>query len=218
MICRFQNRVQAGRLLAGRLDGYAGLEGLIVLGLPRGGVPVAFEVAAKLMAPLDVFLTRKLGLPGHEELALGAVSSGGVCFLNHSLIQSCLVPRPVLDLIIARERQELEKREQAFRRGAPPALRDRAIILVDDGLATGASMRAAVLAARQQHPASIVVAVPVAARDTLEQLRQEADAAVCVLVPEHFSSVGEWYDDFSQTTNEEVRRLLEKAARAFSHR
>ncbi len=213
MIYRFQNRLQAGRLLAERLDDCAGLEGLIVLGLPRGGVPVAFEVAARLSAPLDVFMTRKVGLPGHQELALGAVSSGGVCFLNDSLIQSCHVPRSVLDLIIARERKELEKREQAFRRSPPPALRDRAIILVDDGLATGASMRAAVLAARQQHPARIVVAVPVAAHDTLEQLRQEVDAAVCVLAPEQFSSVGEWYEDFSQTTNEEVRDLLEKAAR-----
>ena len=211
----FHNRVHAGRLLAGRLENCAGLDGLMVLGLPRGGVPVAFEVAAELNAPLDVFLSRKLGLPGHEELALGAVASGGVCFLNESLIQSCHVPRPVLDEIIQRERRELEKNEMAFRRGDLPSLRDRPIILVDDGLATGASMRAAVLAARQNQPSRIVVAVPVAASDTLEQLRREVDDAVSVLAPEQFSSVGEWYEDFEQTTNEEVRDLLAKAARRF---
>jgi putative phosphoribosyl transferase len=211
----FHNRAHAGRLLAGQLENCAGLDGLMVLGLPRGGVPVAYEVAAKLNAPLDVFLSRKLGLPGHEELALGAVASGGVCFLNESLIQSCHVPRPILDEIIERERRALEKSELAFRHGDLPSLRDRPIILVDDGLATGASMRAAVLAARQNQPSRIVVAVPVAASDTFEQLRREVDAAVCVLAPERFSSVGEWYEDFKQTTNEEVRELLAKAACGF---
>jgi putative phosphoribosyl transferase len=208
---QFQNRAQAGRLLAAKLESYAGREGLIVLGLPRGGVPVAFEVAARLKAPLDVFVARKLGLPGHEELALGAVASGGVCCFNDTLLQYCHIPRRVLDDIIERERREVERREQAYRRDAPPALRGRTIILVDDGLATGASMRAAVLAARQQQPALIVAAAPVAARDTLEQLRREADAAVCVQTPEEFASVGEWYEDFAQTTDGEVRELLEKA-------
>jgi predicted phosphoribosyltransferase len=212
----FHNRAHAGRLLAEQLENCAGLDGLIVLGLPRGGVPVAYEVAAKLNAPLDVFLSRKLGLPGHEELALGAVASGGVCFLNESLIQSCHVPRPVLDKIIERERRALDKNELALRRGDLPTLRDRPIILVDDGLATGASMRAAVLAARQHQPSRIVVAVPVAASDTFEQLRREVDAAVCVLAPERFSAVGEWYEDFRQTTDEEVRELLAKAARGFA--
>jgi putative phosphoribosyl transferase len=216
MSFQFRNRAEAGRLLAARLENYSGRSGLLVLGLPRGGVPVAFEVAAKLHAPLDVFLVRKLGLPGHEELALGAVASGGVCFFNDSLLQSCHIPRRVLDEIIERERRELERRELAYRPGGPPALRDRAIILVDDGLATGASMRAAVRAARQQQPAQIVAAIPVAARDTLEQLRREVDAAECVQAPEDFSSVGEWYEDFAQTTDGEVRELLEKAAHRFS--
>jgi putative phosphoribosyl transferase len=208
---QFQNRAEAGRLLAAQLESYAGRSGLVVLGLPRGGVPVAYEVAARLKAPLDVFLVRKLGVPGHEELALGAVAGGGVCFFNDAVIESCRIPRRVLDEIIERERKELERREQAFGRDMPPSLRGRTIILVDDGLATGASMRAAVLAARQQQPAWIVAAAPVAARDTLEQLRQEVDAAVCVQAPGEFSSVGEWYADFEQTTDEQVRELLEKA-------
>jgi predicted phosphoribosyltransferase len=208
---QFQNRAEAGRLLAAKLEDYAGRDGLIVLGLPRGGVPVAFEVARKLRAPLDVFLVRKLGAPGHEELALGAVASGGVCVFNDSLLKSCDIPRRVLDEIIARERKELERRERAYRRDPPPDLRGRTIILVDDGLATGATMRAAARAARELQPARLVAAAPVAARDTAEQLRREADAVVCVHEPEDFSSVGEWYADFEQTTDEEVRELLEKA-------
>jgi putative phosphoribosyl transferase len=211
MSFQFQNRAEAGRLLAAKLESYAGRDGLIVLGLPRGGVPVAYEVAVRLKAPLDVFLVRKLGVPGHEELALGAVASGGVCFFNDTVLASCHIPGRVLDQIVERARKELEKGEQAWRRDSPPSLRGRTIILVDDGLATGASMRAAVLAARQQQPAGIVAAAPVAARDTVEQLRQEVDAVVCVQAPEQFSSVGEWYEDFDQTTDEEVRELLEKA-------
>jgi len=213
MSFQFQNRAEAGRLLAAKLESYAGRGGVIVLGLPRGGVPVAYEVAASLKAPLDVFLVRKLGVPGHEELALGAVASGGVCFFNDTVLQSCFIRRRVLDEIIERERKELERREQTYRREPPPSLRGRTIILVDDGLATGASMRAAVAAARQQQPARIVAAVPVAARETLEQLRQEVDEAVCVQAPADFSAVGEWYEDFAQTTDEEVRELLEKARR-----
>jgi putative phosphoribosyl transferase len=211
MSFHFQNRTEAGRLLAAKLESYAGRDGLLVLGLPRGGVPVAFEVALRLKAPLDVFVARKLGVPGHEQLALGAVASGGVCFFNQSVVESCHLPRRVLDEIIERERKELERREHAYRREGPPNLRDRTLILVDDGLATGASMRAAVLAARHQQPARIVAAVPVAARDTLGQLRLEVDEAVCVHAPEDFSSVGEWYDDFEQTTDEEVCELLQKA-------
>ena len=211
MSFQFQNRAEAGRLLAAKLESYAGRGGLIVLGLPRGGVPVAYEVAARLKAPLDVFLVRKLGVPGHEELALGAVASGGVCFFNDALLKLCHIPRRVLDEIIEREREELERRERACRLDKPSSLRGRTVILVDDGLATGASMRAAVLAARQQEPAGIVAAAPVAARETLEQLRREVDAAVCVQAPEEFSSVGQWYADFEQTTDEEVRQLLERA-------
>jgi len=214
MSFQFQNRAEAGCLLAAKLEGYAGRDGLIVLGLPRGGVPVAYEVAVRLKAPLDVFLVRKLGVPGHEELALGALASGGVCFFNDTVLAACHIPRRVLDEIIERARKELEKGEHAWRRDSPPSLRDRTVILVDDGLATGASMRAAVLAARQQQPAGIVAAAPVAARETVEQLRKEVDAVVCVHAPEEFSSVGEWYEDFGQTTDEEVRELLEKAPSA----
>jgi predicted phosphoribosyltransferase len=211
MSFQFQDRAEAGRLLAAKLENYAGRDGLIVLGLPRGGVPVAFEVAAKLHAPLDVFLVRKLGLPGHEELALGAVASGGLCVFNDSLVKSCGISRRVLDQIIAREQRELERRELAYRSGKPPDLRGRTVILVDDGLATGATMRAAVRAARQQQPAQVIAAAPVAARETLDQFRAEADAAVCVYAPEQFSAVGEWYADFRQSTDDEVRELLDKA-------
>ena len=190
MSFRFRNRAEAGRLLAAKLENYAGRRGLLVLGLPRGGVPVAFEVAARLQAPLEVFMSRKLGVPGHEELALGAVASGGVCFFNETVVESCRVPRRILVEIMERERKELERREQAYRSGDPPSLRDRTLILVEDGLATGASMRAAVQAARQQQPAWIVAAAPVAAPETLEQVRQEADDAVCVQTPDDFSAVG----------------------------
>jgi putative phosphoribosyl transferase len=212
MSFQFQNRAEAGRLLAAKLENYAGRDGLIVLGLPRGGVPVAFEVARKLKAPLDVFLVRKLGLPGHEELALGAVASGGLCVFNDSLVMSCGIPRRVLDEIIARERKELKRRELTYGRDEPPALRGRTVILVDDGLATGATMRAAARAVRQQQPLELVAAVPVAARETLDQLRPEVDAAVCVHAPEQFFAVGEWYADFGQTTDQEVRELLQKNA------
>jgi len=211
MSFQFQNRAEAGRLLAAKLENYAGREGLLVLALPRGGVPVAYEVAVKLKAPLDVFLVRKLGVPGHEELALGAVASGGVCVFNDSVVKSCDIPRRVLEEILERERKELERRERAYRRGEPPVVRGRTVILVDDGLATGATMRAAARAARELQPARLVAAAPVAARETVEALRREADAVVCVHAPEEFSSVGEWYADFEQTTDEEVRELLEKA-------
>jgi predicted phosphoribosyltransferase len=211
MSFQFQDRAEAGRLLAAKLENYAGREGLIVLALPRGGVPVAYEVAVKLKAPLDVFLVRKLGVPGHEELALGAVASGGICVFNESVVKACDIPRRVLEGIMERERKELERRERAYRREGPPGLRGRTVILVDDGLATGATMRAAARAVREQQPAQIVAAAPVAARDTLEQLRREVDAVVCVHAPEQFCSVGEWYDDFRQTTDEEVRELLGKA-------
>ena len=212
MRLRFAKRAEAGRLLAAELRTFAQRPRLLVLGLPRGGVPVAYEIAVSLNAPLDIFIARKLGVPGHEELAMGAIATGGICCLNQSLIDTLRIRRRVLDEVIAREREELGRREQAFRRGPPPDLCGRTLILIDDGLATGASMRATVMAARRQQPAAIIVAVPVAAPDTLEQLRCEVDEAVCLLVPEEFHAVGEWYEDFTQTTDAEVRALLERAA------
>ncbi len=211
MSFRFQNRAQAGRLLADKLGGYAGRGEVVVLGLPRGGVPVACEVARRLRAPLDVFLVRKLGVPGQEELAMGAIASGNICFLNDHVVAALRIPRQVIDKAIAREQTELERREQAYRSKPAAELRDRVVILVDDGLATGASMRAAVLAVRQRHPARIVVAVPVAARETFEEFQGEVDEIVCVQTPEDLEGVGRWYEDFDQISDEEVRRLLAEA-------
>ena len=208
MSFQFRDRVEAGRMLAGQLESYSGRPDVLVLGLPRGGVVVAYEVAQKLEVMLDVFLVRKLGVPRHEELALGAVASGGVCFLNEALVESCHVPKPVLREIIEREEKELTRRERLYRSHPLADLRGRTLLLVDDGLATGATMRAAVIAARQQAPARIIAAVPVAAQDTLEKVRREVDEAVCVYAPEEFCAVGEWYEDFGQTTDEEVRELL----------
>jgi len=210
---RFQDRVQAGRLLAEKLGGYSNRPEVAVLGLPRGGVPVAFEVARRLDAPLDVFVARKLGVPGHEELAMGAIAGGDICFLNESLIATLRIPPEMVAKTIARERRELERRERNFRAGPPAALRGRVIILVDDGLATGATMRACVLAARQRHPVRIIVAAPVAARETYEQFQRQADEIVCVQTPANFEGVGQWYDDFTQTSDEEVRALLKEGAK-----
>ena len=208
MSFRFENRAQAGRFLADKLERFAASPGVIVLGLPRGGIPVAFEVARRLQLPLRAFLVRKLGVPGQEELAMGAVASGGVCVLNESVIKSLGIPQPVIDEAMARERRELASREKGFRLGPPPDLRGRTIILVDDGLATGASMRAAVAAARAQGPSRIIVAAPVAAGETGRALEQEVDEVVCVQRPVHLEGVGQWYEDFSQTNDEEVRALL----------
>jgi putative phosphoribosyl transferase len=210
---RFQDRAQAGRLLAEKLAGFSGRPDVIVLGLPRGGVPVAFEVALRLKAPLDVFLVRKLGVPGHEELAMGAIASGQICILNDDVIQSLGISTEVIEKAMARECRELEKRELAFRLGPPLELRDKAIILVDDGLATGATMRAAVMAARERHPARIIVAVPVAAPDTHQQFEGHPDEFVCVQTPANFEGVGQWYEDFTQTSDGEVRALLEQGAK-----
>jgi putative phosphoribosyl transferase len=210
---RFQDRAQAGRLLAEKLAGFSGRPDVVVLGLPRGGVPVAFEVAQRLKASLDVFLVRKLGVPRHEELAMGAIASGQICILNDNVIQSLGISPDVIEKAIARERPELEKGEQVFRLRPPLELRDRVVILVDDGLATGATMRAAVMAARERHPARVVVAVPVAARDAHQQFEKQADEFVCVQTPPNFEGVGQWYEDFTQTSDEEVRALLEQGAR-----
>ena len=211
---QFKNRAEAVRFLAGKLEAYAGRPDVVVLGLPRGGIPVAFEVALSLHAPLQAFLVRKLGVPSHEELAMGAIAGGGVCFLNAPLIQSLGIKRRTIDEVIARERRELERRERAFFIGPMPELCGRVVILIDDGLATGATMRVAVMAVREHHPARIVVAVPVAAPETCREFEQEVDEVVCVQTPARLEGVGQWYEDFSQTTDEEVRELLEQAAKS----
>ena len=209
---RFKNRSEAGRFLAEQLSAYANRPDTLVLALPRGGVPVAYEVAKALGAPLDVFQVRKLGLPGHEELAMGAIATGGVRVRNPEVVEYLRIPDEVIDEVTARERRELERRERLYREGRPAlSPRGRVVILVDDGLATGSTMRAAILALRQQQPASIVVAVPVAAKQTCEELRAVADEVVCAVTPDPFYAVGLWYEDFSQTTDEEVRELLARA-------
>ncbi len=209
----FQDRRDAGRQLAAELLQYADRPDVLVLALPRGGVPVAYEVARLLHAPLDVFLVRKLGLPGHEELAMGAIASGGVRVLNEDVVRTLHVPEADIDASAARELRELERRERVYRDDRPfPDLSGRTVILVDDGLATGSTMRAAVAALRRQGPAWIVVAVPVGAAETCSTFQGEADEVVCARTPEPFYAVGLWYGDFSQTTDEEVRYLLERAA------
>src|SRR5712671_1469170 len=206
---RFRNRHEAGRSLAEKLSGYANRPDLLVLALPRGGVPVAYEVARALGAPLDVFVVRKLGVPGYEELAMGAVATGGVRVLNDQLVSRLGIPNHLIDAVVARELQELARRERLYRGDRPPPdVGGRTVILVDDGLATGATMRAAVQALRQQQPGRIVVAVPTASPDTCEALRAEADDVICAMTPEPFFAVGHWYEDFTQTTDNEVRELL----------
>jgi putative phosphoribosyl transferase len=206
---RFRDRLDAGQVLAGLLGEYAGDPSVIVLGLPRGGVPVAYEVARALGAPLDVFLVRKLGVPGHEELAMGAIASGGVRVLNRSVIDHLRITSDQVEEVASQEGRVLAHREREYRGDRPPAeLAGRTVVLVDDGLATGASMRAAVAAVRNQGAGRIVVAVPVAARETCEALESEADEVVCAVTPQPFYAVGLWYDDFSQTTDEEVGMLL----------
>jgi putative phosphoribosyl transferase len=211
----FRNRTEAGRLLAARLMKYAGRSDVLVLALPRGGVPVALEVARTLHAPLDVFLVRKLGLPGHQELAMGALATGGIRILNEDVIRTLRIPDEVVDAVAAGEQEELERRERVYRGGRPaPDVRGRIVVLVDDGLATGSTMRAAVAALRRQGPAQIVVAVPVGAPETCAEFQDEADEAICVRAPEPFYAVGLWYEDFSQITDEEVHDLLERASEA----
>jgi predicted phosphoribosyltransferase len=210
----FKDRFDAGRKLAQQLTEYKGQDNLLVLGLPRGGVPVAFEVAEELNAPLDIFLVRKLGLPGHEELAMGAIASGGVRVLNEDVINSLDIPPRVIDAVAVREQEELERRAREYR-GDRPAdpIRGKTVILVDDGLATGSSMLAAVEALRLQRPAKIVVAVPIAPPETCERVAEEADQVVCAATPEPFFGVGLWYQNFTQTSDAEVRRLLAEADR-----
>jgi len=209
----FPNRLEAGRQLAQKLEKYAGRDDVIVLGLPRGGVPVANEVARRLRAPLDVFIVRKLGVPGFEELAAGAIASGGVRVLNEDVMRAIPHADQTIETVTARETAELQRREQIYREDrAPPELRDRIAILVDDGLATGATMRAAVKALRQREAAKIVVAVPVGPPDTCHEIEEQADETICLSTPEFFQAVGQYYDDFSQTTDEDVRELLARGS------
>jgi predicted phosphoribosyltransferase len=211
----FRDRREAGQVLARKLAEYAHRPDVVVLALPRGGVPVGYEVARALGAPLDVFLVRKLGVPGHEELAMGAVATGGVRVLNDQIVRALGIPPNVIDAVAAWQGQELARRERLYRgERPPPDVRGRTVILVDDGLATGATMRAALAALRQQGPPRVVVAVPTAAPEKCDELRTEADEVVCATTPEPFYSVGLWYEDFSQTSDEEVRELLARAARA----
>lgn len=208
----FDDRRQAGLELAARLGAYKNRDDVVVLALPRGGVPVGYEVARALHAPLDVFLVRKLGVPRHRELAMGAIASGGVRVLNDDVVGWYSVPREVIDAVAHEEQIELDRRERAYRDGRPPIdLRNRTVILVDDGLATGSSMRAAVQAVRTHEPARVVVAVPVGAPETCRSLSELADEAICARTPQPFSAVGLWYRDFSQTTDDEVRDLLRAA-------
>jgi predicted phosphoribosyltransferase len=209
----FQDRFDAGRYLASRLRHFANRSDTVVLALPRGGVPVGFEVAQALNAPLDVFVVRKLGLPGHEELAMGAIASGGIRVVDEDLVRAAGIPGALIDAVAAREERELARRERDYCEGRPRVdVQDRAVIVVDDGLATGSSMRAAVLALKKKRPAEIVVAVPVGAPRAYAEFESEVDQVICAVTPEPFWSVGQWYKDFSQTSDEEVRDLLRRSA------
>jgi len=212
---RFRDRQEAGQLLASELEKrYGGRDDVVVLALPRGGLPVGFEIAKRLRAPLDVFVVRKLGVPGHEELAMGAIASGGVRVLNDDVVSYLRVSPRTIDAVAESETQELERRERSYRGSRPPLeVSGHTVIIVDDGLATGSTMRAAIAALRKLGPREIVVGVPVAARDTCLDFQREVDAVVCLRTPEPFQAVGLWYTDFSQTTDEEVHQLLEESRR-----
>jgi len=210
---RFRDRAHAGRVLARTLAHYAGRDDVVVLALPRGGVPVAAELARALGAPLDILPVRKLGVPGHEELAMGAIAPGGVLVLDDRLVRGLGIPESVIEGTVAGELRELGRRQAAYRDGRPPLdLEGKTAILVDDGLATGATMRAAALAVRKHNPARVIVAVPVAAAETCDEFRADVDEIVCALTPSPFHAVGLWYEDFSQTSDEEVRELLRQSA------
>ena len=210
----FKNRRDAGKKLAQKLTAYARHPNGLILALPRGGVPVAYEVALALTIPLDIFIVRKLGVPGREELAFGAIASGGVRVLNGDVVRMLSIPDEVINFVAKREGQELKRRENLYRGDRPlPEFRDRTVILVDDGLATGASMRAAVAGLRTQRPARIVIAVPAAAPEVCQAFQAEVDEVVCAITPELFYGVGRWYENFSQVTDDEVRILLQEANR-----
>jgi len=208
----FRNRTEAGRLLAKKLTRYANQANVIVLGLPRGGVPVAFEVAKALCLPLDVFVVRKLGTPGRPELAMGAIAMGGVRVLNHDVVRSLRIPMDAIDAVTAEETRELQRRELAYRGSySTPMVHGNTVILVDDGIATGSTMRAAICVLKNQHPARLIVAVPVVAASAYRELRPNVDELVAIMTPELFSGVGEWYEDFRQTSDPEVTSLLQQA-------
>ena len=214
MKTQFSNRTEAGQCLADKLSSYANREDVLVLALPRGGVPVAAEVATKLNAPLDVFVVRKLGLPGHPELAMGAIASGGVRVFNGEVVNALQIPDEVIDAVSAEELIELQRREKSYRDDLPPPeVEGKTVILIDDGIATGSTMLAAISALRQLNASRIVVGAPVVAAPTYYEIRRAADDVAAVMVPENFYAVGQWYADFSQTTDEEVRELLAQAAR-----
>ncbi len=209
----YRDRRDAGKRLAELLSAYAQRPDVLVLALPRGGVPVAYEVARALNAPLDVFLVRKLGVPGHEEAAMGAIASGGIRVLNDEVIRALRIPEQVVEQVAAREQRELERRERLYRDDRPPPdVKGRTVILIDDGLATGATMRAALRALRHQRPARLIVAVPVGARSACLELLGEADEVICARTPEPFFGVGWWYQNFEQTSDQEVHELLAQAA------
>jgi len=217
---RFRDRSEAGRYLGEELRqrGYTAGVDLIVLALPRGGVPVGYEVSRALNAPLDVFVVRKVGVPGHEELAMGAVASGGVNVVNEDVLDMLRIPPAMFQVVARKELQEVERREKEYRGDkARPDLKGKTVILVDDGLATGSTMLAAVRAVRLAGAERIVVAVPVAAEQTCDAFRQEVDDVICAITPEPFHAVGIWYEDFSQTSDEEVRELLARASQKLSH-
>lgn len=216
---RFANRSDAGRRLAQRLSKHARRPDAIVIGLPRGGVPVAYEVARALKLPLDVLVVRKLGAPGCRELAMGAIASGGMCVLNPGVIVELGITHAEIEAVAAAEREELIRRERLFRQGRPaPLLHDRVVILVDDGIATGSTVRAAIAAARAVRPKRIIVAVPIISDATAEELKRDVDEVVSVLTSDLLTSIGEWYEDFSQVTEGEVCALLEQAARELARK
>jgi putative phosphoribosyl transferase len=218
MTRRLQNRNEAGQWLATQLRAYGNHPEALVLALPRGGVPVGFEVATQLNVPLDICLVRKLGVPGHKELAMGAIATGGVMLRNEAVVQELKIAEAAIERVAASEWQELARRERLYRGNRPvPNVRDRRLLLVDDGIATGATLRAAIASLRPQQPKAIVVAVPVAPPSVCEELKQEADEVVCLLTPTPFNAIGLWYEDFSQTTDAEVRNLLDAANRQVKH-
>lgn len=209
---KFRNRAEAGRALATKLDHYSEFSNVVVLALPRGGVPVGYEVASHLKVPLEIFLVRKLGVPGHEEFAMGAIASGGIWFVNDDVVRQLGIPRQQIQKIVERERKELERRMEDYGdEFSGSDLRGQILIVVDDGLATGSTMRVAITALKQQHPEKIVVAVPVASASTCRELQTEVDEFVCLYSPEEFFAVGQWYEDFSQTTDDEVHELLTRS-------
>lgn len=210
---RFTNRTEAGKLLADALSGYAGRRDILILALPRGGVPVAYEVANALSAPMDLWLVRKLGVPGQEELALGALAGKNIRVLNYDIIDLLNIDETIIDTIVAREQTELERRNRLYRQGKPPpAIEGKTIIIIDDGLATGATMRVAISSLRQAGAAWIIAAVPVGAVSPCGKIEEEADELICLHTPEPFYGVGQWYNDFSQTSDDEVLALLNNAA------